>query len=113
MKDAIEHPSRDVSRIVLPPGSFVHEQEKVQKRWPAAQKFIQERQLNEFFADGTQDFGIILQGGMYNTTVRSLELLGLSNAFGDSQVPLYVLNVTYPLVDEEVKRFCPANARYW
>jgi indolepyruvate ferredoxin oxidoreductase alpha subunit len=106
LKDAIEHPSRDVSRIVLPPGSFVHEQEKVQKRWPAAQKFIQERQLNEFFADGTQDVGIILQGGMYNTMVRSLELLGLSNAFGDSQVPLYVLNVTYPLVDEEVKRFC-------
>jgi indolepyruvate ferredoxin oxidoreductase alpha subunit len=106
LADAIEHPSRDVSRIVLPPGSFVHEQEKVQKRWPAAQKFIQEQHLNEFFADGTQDFGIILQGGMYNTTVRSLELLGLCNAFGDAQVPLYILNVTYPLIDEEVKRFC-------
>src|ERR1700691_5709229 len=62
LADAIEHPSRDVSRIVLPPGSFVHEQEKVQKRWPAAQKFIQEQHLNEFFADGAQDFGIILQG---------------------------------------------------
>ena len=49
LADAMEHPSRDVSRIVLPPGSFAHEQEKVQKRWPAAQKFIQERQLNEFF----------------------------------------------------------------
>jgi indolepyruvate ferredoxin oxidoreductase, alpha subunit len=106
LKDAIENPSRDVSRIVLPPGSFVHEQEKVQKRWPAAQKFIQEQHLNEFFADGTQDFGIILQGGMYNTTVRSLELLGLCSAFGDTQIPLYVLNVTYPLIDEEVKRFC-------
>ena len=53
-----------------------------------------------------QDFGIILQGGMYNTTVRSLELLGLSDAFGDARIPLYVLNVTYPLVDDEVKRFC-------
>ena len=31
---------------------------------------------------------------------------GLSDAFGDSQVPLYVLNVTYPLVDDEVTRFC-------
>src|SRR6202040_1358874 len=47
-----------------------------------------------------------LQGGMYNTTIRALELLGLSNAFGDSKVPLYVLNVTYPLVDDEMKRFC-------
>jgi indolepyruvate ferredoxin oxidoreductase alpha subunit len=106
LADAIEHPSRDVSRIVLPPGSFLHEQEKVQKRWPAAQKFIEERHLNEFFADGARDFGIILQGGMYNTVVRSLELLGLCDAFGDSQIPLYVMNVTYPLVDEEVKRFC-------
>ncbi len=108
LKDAIENPVRDVSRIVLPPGSFLHEQEKVQKRWPAAQKFIQERQLNEFFAEDAQDsgIGIILQGGMYNAVVRALELLGLANAFGDSRVPLYVLNVTYPLVEREVERFC-------
>jgi indolepyruvate ferredoxin oxidoreductase alpha subunit len=110
LKDAIENPSRDPSRIVLPPGSFLHEHEKIQKRWPAGQKFIQENALNEWFSDSAQDFGIILQGGMYNTTVRALELLGLSNIFGDSKVPLYVLNVTYPLVDDEIKRFC-ANKR--
>jgi indolepyruvate ferredoxin oxidoreductase alpha subunit len=110
LKDAIENPSRDPSRIVLPPGSFLHEHEKIQKRWPAAQKFIQDNALNEWFSDGTQDFGIILQGGMYNTTIRALELLGLSNIFGDSKVPLYILNVTYPLVDDEIKRFC-ANKR--
>ncbi len=110
LKDAIENPSRDPSRIVLPPGSFLHEHEKIQKRWPAAQKFIKDNALNEWFSEGAQDFGIILQGGMYNTTVRALELLGLSNIFGDSKVPLYVLNVTYPLVEEEVKRFC-ANKR--
>src|ERR1700760_2492926 len=40
VKDAIEHPTRDVSRIVLPPSSFAHEQEKVKTRWPAAVKFI-------------------------------------------------------------------------
>jgi indolepyruvate ferredoxin oxidoreductase, alpha subunit len=106
LKDAMEHPVRDASRVVLPPGSFLHEQEKIQKRWPAARKFIVENQLNEFFGEGTQDFGIILQGGMYNAAIRALELLGLSNAFGDTQVPLYVLNVTYPLVEEEVTRFC-------
>jgi len=106
LKDAMEHPSRDASRVVLPPGSFLHEQEKIQTRWPAAQRFIQEHRLNEVFADGMQDFGIVLQGGMYNTTIRALELLGLSNAYGDSKIPLYVLNVTYPLVNEEVKRFC-------
>jgi indolepyruvate ferredoxin oxidoreductase alpha subunit len=110
LRDAIEKPSRDPSRIVLPPGSFLHEHEKIGKRWPAAQKFIQENALNEWFSEGTQDFGIILQGGMYNTTIRALELLGLSNIFGDSKVPLYVLNVTYPLIDDEIKRFC-ANKR--
>src|SRR5712672_2442796 len=34
LKDAIENPSRDASRVVLPTGSFLHEQEKIQKRWP-------------------------------------------------------------------------------
>src|SRR6201984_151496 len=63
LKDAMEHPVRDASRIVLPPGSFLHEHEKIQKRWPAAQKFIQDNALNEWFADGAQDFGIVLQGG--------------------------------------------------
>jgi indolepyruvate ferredoxin oxidoreductase alpha subunit len=106
LKDAMENPVRDASRIVLPPGSFLHEHEKIEKRWPAAQKWIREHRLNERFADGTQDFGIILQGGMYNAVVRALELLGLGNAFGDSQIPLYVLNVTYPLIDDEVKDFC-------
>lgn len=106
LKDAMEQPRRDVSRIVLPPGSFLHEQEKVKQRWPAAVRFIQENRLNELFAEDSQDFGIILQGGMYNNTIRALELLGLSDAFGNTKVPLYVLNVTYPLVDAEVKRFC-------
>lgn len=110
LKDAMENPVRDASRVVLPPGSFLHEHEKIEKRWPAAQKWIRENRLNEWFADGAQDFGIILQGGMYNAVVRALELLGLGNAFGDSQIPLYVLNVTYPLIDEEVKDFC-ANKR--
>jgi len=110
LKDAIEHPVRDVTRIVLPPSSFLHEQEKIRTRWPAAQQFIQDHALNEVFAPDARDIGIILQGGMYNTAIRSLELLGLSDAFGESQVPLYVLNVTYPLVDAEVKGFC-ANKR--
>jgi len=106
LKDAMENPVRDASRVVLPPGSFLHEHEKIEKRWPAAQKWIREKRLNEVFADGSEDFGIILQGGMYNAVVRALELLGLGDAFGGSKVPLYVLNVTYPLIDTEVEEFC-------
>ena len=106
LKDAIENPVRDVSRIVLPPSSYLHENEKIALRWPAAVKFIQDRQFNEFFAEDAQDFGIVMQGGLYNSVLRSLELLGLADAFGGSRVPLYVLNITYPLIDDEFKRFC-------
>jgi indolepyruvate ferredoxin oxidoreductase alpha subunit len=109
LKDAIEHPRRETDRIVLPPASYLHEREKIEKRWPAASKFIQDRRLNEFFGEGTQDFGIILQGGMYNNVVRALELLGLADAYGNTRVPLYVLNVTYPIVEAEVVRFCTAK----
>ncbi|MFN7641579.1 MAG: thiamine pyrophosphate-dependent enzyme [Burkholderiales bacterium] len=106
LKDAIESPRRDTGRIVLPPSSYLHEQEKISKRWPAAVKFIREHGMNEVFDGDAGDVGIILQGGMYNGVVRALEVLGLADAFGNSRIPLYVLNVTYPLVDEEVVSFC-------
>jgi indolepyruvate ferredoxin oxidoreductase, alpha subunit len=106
LADAMERPRRDVGRIALPPSTYAHEQEKVDQRWPAAVRFIQERRLNEFFSEGAQDFGIVLQGGMYNGVLRALELLGMADPFGRSRVPLYVLNVTYPLVDAELTRFC-------
>jgi indolepyruvate ferredoxin oxidoreductase alpha subunit len=104
--DAVENPRRDVSRIVLPPASFLHEQEKVAERWPAAVRYIRERGLNELFAEDAAEVGIIVQGGLYNTLNRALELLGCSDAFGGTRIPLYVMNVTYPVVDEEVLRFC-------
>jgi len=109
LREAMEQPRRDTNRIVLPPASFLHEKEKIQQRWPAAVRFIQERGLNEFFdaaPGGFDDLGIVVQGGHYNTLLRVLERLGLADVFGRSRVPLYVLNVTYPLVDEEVLRFC-------
>ena len=106
LEQAMREPARDVNRIVLPPASYLQEQDKLARRWPAALKFIEEHALNEFFSEHAQDFGIVMQGGMYNSVLRSLELLGLADAFGQSRVPLYVLNVTYPLVDAEFRRFC-------
>jgi indolepyruvate ferredoxin oxidoreductase alpha subunit len=106
LQQALENPHRDTSRIVLPPASFQHEKEKIERRWPAAVEFIQAHVLNEFFDGPEQDLGIVLQGGMYNGAIRALERLGLADAFGNSRIPLYVLNVTYPLVDAEVVRFC-------
>src|SRR5262245_44825895 len=106
LKDALEHPVRDASRVVLPPASYQHERDKIEKRWPAAVRFIQERKLNELFAGDVEDIGIVMQGGMYKTALRALEVLGLADVFGTSRIPLYVLNVTYPLIDVEFVRFC-------
>src|SRR3954462_7690108 len=105
LRDAMEQPRRQVDRIVLPPASYLHEKEKIEKRWPAAVKFIEDEKLNEFFDGDLADIGIVMQGGMYNTTMRALELAGLADSFGHSRVPLYVLNVTYPLIDRELIRF--------
>lgn len=107
LKQAIEAPVRDTDRIVLPPANFLHEQEKIARRWPVAIDYIKRHQLNELFAgDAHSDLGIIVQGGLYNTLVRALELAGLADGFGEAALPLYVLNVTYPLVDDEVAAFC-------
>ena len=106
LRDALDHPRRDANRIVLPPASYLHEREKVEKRWPAAVRFIEQHKLNEFFDGDAGDIGIVMQGGMYNTALRALEVLGLADVFGDSRIPLYVLNVTYPLIDAEFVRFC-------
>lgn len=106
LADALEQPRRDASRIALPPSTYLHEQEKVDQRWPAAVRFIRQQRLNEFFDGQAHDVGVVLQGGLYNGVLRALHLLGLADAFGSTQLPLYVLNVTYPLVDEEFARFC-------
>jgi indolepyruvate ferredoxin oxidoreductase alpha subunit len=105
-KDALEHPRRDANRIVLPPASYLQEKDKVERRWPAAVRFIQEHKLNEFFEGDASDIGIVMQGGMYNSVLRALEVNGLADIFGESRIPLYVLNVTYPLIDAEFARFC-------
>jgi indolepyruvate ferredoxin oxidoreductase alpha subunit len=106
LRQALDAPERDTSRIVLPPASYLHEKEKIETRWPAAVKFIRERQLNELVPGDLLDIGIILQGGMYNGVLRALQGLGLADVWGTSRIPLYVLNVTYPLVPEEVVAFC-------
>ncbi len=106
LAEALENPRRDTGRIVLPPASFMHEQEKIRQRLPAALKFIRERGLNETMPGDIPEIGIVLQGGMYNGVMRALKLLGLADVWGATRVPLHVLNVTYPLVDEDLVAFC-------
>ncbi|WP_067733940.1 indolepyruvate ferredoxin oxidoreductase subunit alpha [Novosphingobium naphthalenivorans] len=104
--DAAAKPVRDTQRIVLPPANFLHEIEKVEKRWPAGIDFVRDNRLNEWFGPDVEDIGIIVQGGLYNNLVRAMELDGLSDAYGTSRLPIYCLNVTYPLIPEEVADFC-------
>ena len=107
LADAMNNPKRDLDRIVLPPAAYEHEQEKIKRRMPAAIEFITKHKLNEFFGDKSgSKTGIIVQGGTYNSTIRALQFLGLADAYGDTRVPIYVMNVAYPTIVSEVERFC-------
>ena len=96
----------DYTRLAHPPVTFGHEKLKVAERIPAARRYIAAHSLNELFEGERNDVGIIVQGGLYNALMRALCQLGLADAFGASELPLLVLNVTFPLVPEEVSAFC-------
>ncbi|MFN4099660.1 MAG: thiamine pyrophosphate-dependent enzyme, partial [Pararhodobacter sp.] len=106
VRDAVGTPRRDVSRIVLPPMSYLQEHDKINNRWPAAEAYIREHKLNEIFGPAKAPVGIVVQGGMYNGVIRALQRLGLADLHGKTEIPLYVLNVTYPLVNDEFAEFC-------
>jgi indolepyruvate ferredoxin oxidoreductase alpha subunit len=97
----------DYMRLAHPPVTFRHEKLKIEQRIPAAQRYIAEHGLNERFDAGRfGDVGLIVQGGLTNALLRALQQLGLADAFGASEIPLQVLNVTYPLVPAELASFC-------
>jgi indolepyruvate ferredoxin oxidoreductase alpha subunit len=93
-------------KLAHPPATFMQEKLKLEQRLPAARKFILDRGLNEIMPGDLSDIGIVVQGGLYNALNRALMNLGLADAFGNSRVPTLVLNVTYPLVPEQLTQFC-------
>jgi len=103
----IESPANfDYTKLAHPPVTFSHERLKVEERIPAARTFIQERQLNEFIDGVFDDVGIIVQGGLFNSLMRALSIHGLADFFGNTKIPILVLNVVFPLVPEEIEKFC-------
>ena len=106
VRDALANPQRDFSRVVLPPMSYQHEHDKIDNRWPAAEKYILDNGLNERFGPKEGKVGLICLGGMYNSVIRALQRLGLADLSGNTDVPLYVMNVTYPLVQSDLLDFC-------
>ncbi len=99
-------PHREPEKIILPPFVYEHEREKIAKRLPAALDFIQQHKLNEFFPGRHDHLGIITCGGSYNTVIRALQRQGLADVYGNADIPIYCLNVAYPLVPDELVEFC-------
>ena len=95
----------DYNRLAHPPVTFGHEKRKTAERIPAAQRYIAEQGLNELMPGRRDDLGIVVQGGLYNALVRALQQQGLADAYGESEIPILVLNVTYPLVPQQVADF--------
>ena len=103
----MEEPAKfDYARLAHPPVTFRHEKLKVEARIPAARSYIAEHRLNELFPGERDDVGFIVQGGLYNSLIRALQQFGLADAFGESAIPILVLNVTFPLVSAEIAQFC-------
>jgi indolepyruvate ferredoxin oxidoreductase alpha subunit len=99
-------PRFEYGRLAHPPVIFTQERLKIEQRLPAAQKFIREHKLNEMIPGERDDIGIIVLGGLTSSLLRALARLDLADLYGASRIPIYVLNVAYPLVPEEVNEFC-------
>ena len=97
----------DYMRLAHPPVTFRQEKLKVEHRIPAARQYIVEHGLNEHMPAQRPELklGVVVQGGIYNAFIRALQLCGLADAFGHTDVDLLVLNVTYPLVPEQLSDF--------
>jgi len=105
-RNGLDVPAFDYGKVNLPPSIYEHERQKIEERWPAAVDFIRAQRLNEVFDGPVGEVGLVVPGGLYNGVIRALQLLGLADAFGQSQLPIYVMNVVYPLVPEELIGFC-------
>jgi len=101
-----QRPEFSLMRLPQPGFTVPQERLKLEQRLPAAIRFISENKLNEQFPGDLSEIGIIMQGGLYNTVMRVMQRIGLADAFGKSRIPLYCMNVTYPMVPDEITAFC-------
>ena len=111
MLSPLAAPSFSLERINLPPFTYQMEAQKFEKRLPAARRYIVEHKLNEHVRGAEDHLGIIMQGGLWNTTLRGLHVLGLADTRGRTPVPLLVLNAIHPLVPEELIGFLRGKRR--
>jgi indolepyruvate ferredoxin oxidoreductase, alpha subunit len=111
MRSPLGAPSFSIDRINLPPFTYQMEAQKFERRLSAARRYIVERRLNEHFRGDEAHVGIVMQGGLWNTTLRGLHVLGLADTRGRTPIPLLVLNAIHPLVPEELIDFLRGKRR--
>lgn len=105
MNKPVANWNNKLSSIPVPPYSQAQERRKFEERMPAARRFIQEHQLNEFFPGANERIGLITHGMLYNTLIRTLSTLGEADSVGQCNFPIYNMNVIHPLVPEEIVNF--------
>jgi indolepyruvate ferredoxin oxidoreductase, alpha subunit len=98
-------PAFSLERINLPPFTYAMEAQKFERRLPAARRYVIERGLNEHHPGEESQLGVVMQGGLWNTTLRGLHALGLADLWGRTPIPLLVLNVLHPTVPEQLIGF--------
>ncbi len=110
MQQVLEQPAaHNYEHLAHPPVTFGHEKRKYTERMPAARDFIRRNGLNEKFDGQHLQVGIIVQGGLYNALLTALRELALTDAQGNTEISLLVLNVVYPLVPEEITEFAASK----
>ena len=96
----------DYGKLAHPPVTFGQEKRKSAERIPAARRYIAEHGLNERVGGSRAGVGVIVQGGLFNSYVRAAAQFGLADAPGECALSTLVLNVVYPLLPDEIAKFC-------
>ena len=102
----IDGPPRfDYARLAHPPLTFVQEKLKVDERMPPRRP---SRASTGSTSSSTATARISASSCsvVYGTVLRALARLGLADAFGNARIPIYCLNLAYPLIPDELKTFC-------
>ena len=99
-------PRFDYARLAHPPLTFVQERRKVEDRLPAAQAFIREQQAQRGAARRSRRRRHHRDGRARQRRAARAGAARSRRFAGASRVPIYVLNVVYPLVPEELRAFC-------
>lgn len=95
----------DIEKIPIPPYTQDHEKKKYRERIPAAIEFIRNSDINELFPGNNDRIGIITHGTVYNSLMRALSYFGEADIEGNTEIPVFNLNVTYPLVPDQLVDF--------